>query len=298
MSVRLPPPLVLRPEDGPSANSTQFAVRVTDPEAADTVRAQTFGAVLARSRAERGLLDLDQPLEIFATADSSRSTPTPPAEHVWVPHMFCWQKPAEAALAWELCDENAVEARLGRRLEDVVRWAARPNLLLRLAALAADRPAYDVQSPDQHLSFRWLLAHQEEVAELLSGSVVALEHVSLHVTADEEARVIQALTGALGLVEIPRPAGIAIPGCWLQAGHCRVHLNSRTGYEREQGFPGTAPNHICFAVADLTAAEQAVKAAGFATRRAGSLGDQVWFRLASGSAVELQPMGRQGGGQP
>ena len=129
---------------------------------------------------------------------------------------------------------------------------------------------------------------------MLSVAVVGIEHVSLHVPAEEEDRVVEAFTIALGMVEIPRPVSIDVPGRWLQAGACRVHLNSRERREAERGFPGTAPNHVCFAVADLESAEEAIQAAGFETRRAGSLGGQVWFRLTGGTAIELQRLRSRG----
>ena len=101
------------------------------------------------------------------------------------------------------------------------------------------------------------------------------------------ARVHAVLRDALELVEIPRPRTISVPGHWLACGSARVHLNAREGVAVEA--VGTAPNHICFAVNDLNAVQAAVEAHGFACQRGGSLASQVWFRLASGTVIELQP---------
>ena len=121
---------------------------------------------------------------------------------------------------------------------------------------------------------------------------MALGHISLHVEPAKEDWIVQVLTSGIGLVEIPRPASISVAGRWLQCGNSRVHLNSRREAKAgEAAFPGTAPNHVCFVVADLAAAERELRTRGIATKRAGSLEQpQLWF-LASpgGSFVELQP---------
>ncbi len=134
------------------------------------------------------------------------------------------------------------------------------------------------------------MANQELAAAALSEQSVAIEHVSIHVDATKEEEVVRVLTTALGLVEVPRPESIPVPGRWLQAGGSRVHLNFRTARGDEPGFPGMAPNHVCFAVADLEAVECALAQQGYATKRAGSLAQpQLWFRLPGGAVVELQP---------
>jgi hypothetical protein len=284
MSDRLPPPLLV--SDLPAGSDRDGdVVRPVSVEDGALARAYAFGRLLADGRRSRGLLD--GPLSIFAAADASTAPPPAPAGQMWVPHVFCWERPDAPALAWELCAKDRLEALLGSGADAVGRWAARPSLLLRLAALAGAASARPRSA--EHLSLRWILAHEAQVAELLSAGVVGIDHVSLHVAVDEEERVLRALTEALGLVEIPRPASISVPGRWLQAGTARVHLNSRTARAGEEGFPGTAPNHVCFAVGDLAAAERRLAALGFETRRAGSLGAQAWFRLASGTVIELQP---------
>jgi hypothetical protein len=183
-----------------------------------------------------------------------------------------------------------VETLVGGSTEDAARWARPPRQLLRLLELAAAEP----EPVAGHLSLRWLLSHQELAAQRLTTDLIELEHVSLHVSHEEEDAVVDALVDALGMVEIPRPASISVPGRWLQAGSARVHLNSRAARQEEAGFPGTAPNHVCLAVADVHACECALQRAGLDTRRVGSLGTQVWMRLRSGTVIELQPR-RPGG---
>ena len=155
--------------------------------------------------------------------------------------------------------------------------------------MAAAEGTVDPGVDGDYLSFRWIVAHENEVAEALTRGAISIEHVSLHVDPAEEEAVAAVLIEALGLIEIQRPDSISVPGRWLQAGSSKVHLNSRRRRDGEHVFPGTSPNHICFAVDDLDAAEATLRDAGIETTRAGSLGHQVWFSLA-GTTIELQPL--------
>jgi len=288
--MELPPPLLLQARRVVTAKADPPAQVSVAPDAEnDHARAYAFGNVLARSRASRGLLD--GTLTIFSSAVATPDQP--PRNHLWVPHVFCWQHPDEAALAWELSPQEAIEKRLGP-VAAVKRWAKQAKQLLRLVEMAAaEQGTVDPGVDDDYLSFRWILAHENEVGEALTRSVVSIEHVSLHVDPSEEEVVVSVLIEALGLIEIQRPNSISVPGRWLQAGSSKVHLNSRQRREGEHGFPGTSPNHICFAVDDLDAAEAALENAGIATTRAGSLGHQVWFSLSE-TTIELQPLRNQG----
>ncbi len=238
--------------------------------------------MLASAREARGLLT--GPLLIYAAEDSESPADASGEDTLWVPHIYCWQPDGAPAIAWELQTEDAVRRTLDADPAAVRRWARCPQQLLRLAGLAANETTDAVS----HLSMRWVLANETSVASALSIERVTLEHVSIHVGADEEPRVVALLVNGLGLIETARPASIETPGRWLQAGPVRIHLNSREMRSEEIGFPGTAPNHICFSVAELDAAVAAVEKAGFATVRAGSLGGQAWFRLSSGTTIELQ----------
>lgn len=283
----LPPPLLIMPGQ---AESTPPAITLLGDSdtSADRDLAASFGRALAAARAARGIDD-----HLTLNTELGGDRPPEDARKAWVPHVFCFETLDRPLLIWEQCDRDGIEEKLGASLADVDRWAKRPDLLLKLVGLAAANGQFvEVYSHQPHLSFRWVLEHQEESAEILSEGVVKIEHVSLHVDPAEEEAVVDLLVEALGLVEIPRPTQITVPGRWLQAGHSRIHLNSRAGDERESDFPGPRPNHVCFGVRDVDAAERALEAAGIPTRRAGSLEQQLWFRL-SGMSIELQPLAPQ-----
>jgi hypothetical protein len=274
----LPPPLLLTGEDATGLDNEVELVGDGDLQ-----MARAFGAVLNRARAAGGHTP-GRP-SLFAPEEPLRPPPPSPEEQVWVPHIFCWLKMDAVALTWELVPLTCLESLFGGSLEDVIRWARRPDLLLRLARLASRG-----QTSGEHLSFRWLIANQERAALALAAEKVTVEHISLHVEAEAMDRVVELLTTAVGLVEIPRPSTITIPGRWLQAGNSRVHLNSREACDDEVGFPGPRPNHLCFAVANPAEVERALAAQGVATEQAGSLAErQIWFRLPGGCVVELQP---------
>lgn len=263
---RLPSPLAVS-----AANSSELVL--------------SFRAILEASRKARGL---DEPLEIVVPENPLQAPPAPSPERLWIPHLLSWENREAILLAWELTEPGALQQVLDAQPHEVARWAGRPELLLRLGGLAAD--GNGGPSTDGHLSLRWLMAHQEEAARALADEVVVVEHVSLHIAAEDEAEVAWVLTKGLGMVEIPRPETITVPGRWLQAGNARVHLNSRERASGEQGFPGTAPNHVCFAVEDIMATERELARLGVASKRAGSLSKpQLWIRLPGGTAIELQP---------
>jgi hypothetical protein len=284
-SAQLPPVLIISSEDGSSISKA--GIKVLQVDGSDLRRAESFGAVLARFR-KAGEHKVDG-VEIFAPSDPIRVPPAPAEGQVWVPHVFCWQAAGNVALAWELSTEANLRDLFEVSIQEVIRWAQRPDLLIRLGRLACEiAPPH--RKGGSYLSFRWLMTNQEVAAVVLSAQRVAIEHVSLHIDAAQEDAVVRVLTLALGFVEIPRPPSISIPGRWLQAGNSRVHINSREARNAEEGFPGTAPNHMCFAIADLQATELALQEQGIATERAGSLAQpQVWFRLPGGAVIELQP---------
>lgn len=282
----LPPPLLVPASH--SGDSTSGKIKVAgavDDTGRELVFA--FGRVLSASRAARGF---EGPLTLHPALGDQR--PAVVDGQTWVPHVFCFKSTSHPGLVWEQCPLVEVERKLGATAEEVERWAARPAMLWRLLTIAVSTgQAVEAPTEQPHLSFRWILANQEVAAEAAGAGLVEVEHVSIHIDPDEEETVVRLLVDALGLIEIPRPAEIAVPGRWLQAGRCRVHLNSRSGRPDEIGFPGPRPNHICFGVDDLDGAENALEAAGVSTRRAGSLDRQLWFRLA-GTTVELQPLRR------
>lgn len=245
----------------------------------DHVLAHAFGTLLANVRAGRGFR-ADE-LVLFAPAgDPAGMPPKAPNGFVWAPHVVA--AAGRPALVWEAASPLTFEAVLDAPADELAIWSGQPSALLRLAALALTEGTED----GGYLSLRWLLAHRQ-VAAAAASADVAFEHVSVHATPQEMTTVRAVLRDALGLVEVLRPSTISTPGHWLTAGPVRVHLNAREGIAPPAA--GSAPNHICFAVADLDAAEAAVEERGFACERAGSLDRQVWFRLQSGTVIELQP---------
>jgi len=245
---------------------------------------KTFRAFLTSARQSRGL---PEPLTILFPDYLSKPPPPAPLEKTWIPHLVLWEEEQVVLLLWELIRLAALQSVLGTEPHDVIRWADRRDLLLRLGELALDGP--DGRQADGHLSFRWLMAHQDEAARVLAAESVDLEHVSIHVAPEDEADVVRILTQGLGMVEIPRPGTIPTPGRWLQTGNARVHLSSREARPDEEGFPGTAPNHVCFAVEDIFATELELARLGVPTKHAGSLSTpQIWIRLRGGTAIELQ----------
>ncbi len=216
----------------------------------------------------------------------------PPVEgeaELAIPHVLAWGDPAEAALIWERIERSEVARLLDASPETAARWASQPELLLRLAelSLSARSPISPVPG-EAHLSFRWVLTHEADVASLLSGRDVVLDHVSLHLGESEAQELVRILTTCVGLIEIERPASIPTPGYWLACGDARLHLSTRERRPDETGFPGTAPNHLCFAVTDLDAVRLALDTAGVTTAQAGSLGNQLWMKTSEGTVVEFQ----------
>jgi catechol 2,3-dioxygenase-like lactoylglutathione lyase family enzyme len=90
---------------------------------------------------------------------------------------------------------------------------------------------------------------------------VRLDHGSLLVSDVE--RSLRFYTGALGLIEVPRPPTFDAPGAWLQVGDQQIHLvgEGEPGraramnppYDREEIVIGYG-NHLALVVDDLDAA--------------------------------------------
>jgi hypothetical protein len=250
----------------------------------DVAKTLAFADTLAAFRQER---HAEQDIWIFVP-DSANHAAEPPhagAGHVAVPHAFLWEQTRQILLAWERLTERRAAELMDVPLKVVRAWAARPARVARLAeiAFAANSPA-----SEGHLSFRWIVSHEMHAAEALSGDRVSFDHVSIHVTPEEEARVLEALSEVVGLIALTRPASIATSGRWLQCGVARLHLSSRDARPEESGFPGTAPNHIALRVRSVDEVEQGLSKRGIATARGGSLGHQLWWRLLSGTTIEFQ----------
>jgi hypothetical protein len=286
----LPPPLAIGSGSaGAPAGSAAprdfdccgIAVHIWDAGIAiDVEKTLAFAEVLAASRHRRGAL---ADLTVLVPAGSER--PTAGSGWIAVPHVFVWEPTCTAALAWELLEDTHATQLMGAPIGRMRFWAERSERLIGLARLA---PLSGQQSSSQHLSFRWILAHEEAAAQVLSGYSAAVDHVSLHVSVEEQALVVDVLTNVVGLLAVDRPASIATPGCWLQCGTVRLHLNSRETRGSESSFPGTAPNHLCFRVRSVEEIEQDLAERGISTARAGSLRHQLWWQLSGGTTFEFQ----------
>lgn len=255
----------------------------------DRVRARAMGALLAEARGERGLAGAGP--RIFVSAGDPGAAPPPWPGMRWAPHLLRWTPPGTVGLAWEADTPERLATLLDAPAAAIATWAEQPAALLRIAMRAPRTGG----GSDGYLSLRWLLAHPE-AAVAAATSDLAFDHVSLHATPQEMSRVRALLRDGLGLVEVARPACIDVAGHWLAAGSVRVHLNARDHVAAPAS--GTAPNHVGFCVAQLDDVQAAVESHGFACQRAGSLGEQAWFRLESGTVIELQRLTRTPGSVP
>lgn len=87
--------------------------------------------------------------------------------------------------------------------------------------------------------------------------VVALHHVNVTVPPALERQTKEFYGAVLGLKQVPKPGGSRPSGAWYQIGPSQLHLS----VENENGGP-LSSRHICFAVADLKAAENKFREAG------------------------------------
>ena len=115
--------------------------------------------------------------------------------------------------------------------------------------------------------------------------VTRFGHTSVNVHGALE-ETLKFYTEFLGLDEIPRPAGIGIPGAWFGAGDAQIHL---IGAE-DNGEPGNPIGpHYAVLVADLEAAVVEIEAAGLRYLRLGKgLASQVWITDPAGNTIEFQ----------
>lgn len=85
--------------------------------------------------------------------------------------------------------------------------------------------------------------------------VERMDHVAIDVTDMESARAFY--SGLLGLREVSRPASFDFPGAWFETGSALLHIVSREKRDAD------GKRHLCFFVADLQQAMEAVQSAGF-----------------------------------
>ena len=86
---------------------------------------------------------------------------------------------------------------------------------------------------------------------------ITLHHVNVTVPPELERQTKDFYGEVLGLEEVPKPSGTRPSGAWYQIGANQLHLS----VEKESVGP-LSSRHICFAVPDLSAAENKFREAG------------------------------------
>jgi len=87
--------------------------------------------------------------------------------------------------------------------------------------------------------------------------VTALHHVNVTVPPELEEATKHFYGAVLGLKQVPKPPTSRQSGAWYQIGPNQLHLS----VDKEEQGP-LSSRHICFAVADLSAAEASFRHAG------------------------------------
>jgi catechol 2,3-dioxygenase-like lactoylglutathione lyase family enzyme len=87
--------------------------------------------------------------------------------------------------------------------------------------------------------------------------VTALHHVNVTVPPELEQAAKDFYGAVLGLQQIPKPATSRQSGAWFQIGPNQLHLS----VDNDERAP-LSSRHVCFAVADLNAAQARFREAG------------------------------------
>ena len=113
-------------------------------------------------------------------------------------------------------------------------------------------------------------------------------HMSFPVTNLARSRAFY--EGVLGLVEIPRPAGLGIPGVWYRAGACEVHLiETPPGVDVGAPAPTLTPlaRHAAFAVDDYEATLKHLREQLTEVLATSPKLGQIWVRDPDGHVLEF-----------
>lgn len=114
------------------------------------------------------------------------------------------------------------------------------------------------------------------------GSILRVQHVSVGIEAGREAEARAFYTGALGLVEKPRPLGLKNnPVIWFDAGddEHEIHLMATAGYTAPPG------NHLCLQVDDLEAMRARLARHGVAAQEVAPIDHRPRFFITDPSAM-------------
>jgi catechol 2,3-dioxygenase-like lactoylglutathione lyase family enzyme len=87
--------------------------------------------------------------------------------------------------------------------------------------------------------------------------ITALHHVNVTAPAELEAAAKHFYASVLGLKQIPKPATSRQSGAWYEIGENQLHLSVE-----DEARGQLSSGHICFAISDLTEAEQKFRDAG------------------------------------
>ena len=86
---------------------------------------------------------------------------------------------------------------------------------------------------------------------------IQLHHVNVTVPPELEAATKEFYGSALGLQQVPKPAGARLSGAWYQIGAVQLHLSVE-----DEAKSSLSSRHVCFAVPDLHDAEKRFREAG------------------------------------
>jgi catechol 2,3-dioxygenase-like lactoylglutathione lyase family enzyme len=89
--------------------------------------------------------------------------------------------------------------------------------------------------------------------------IEAIDHVQVTVPRAAEEAALHFYGTILGLRRVPKPEGNTRGGAWYQHGDVQVHLSIEEGVAESNH---DSRRHVCYRVADLAAAEKALRDAG------------------------------------
>ncbi len=118
----------------------------------------------------------------------------------------------------------------------------------------------------------------------MTPGILGIDHVQIAVPKAQEAQCLAFYREVLGLTEIEKPEHLrARGGAWFQVGHVQMHV----GIDPEPS--PKSKRHVCFLVADLAAAKQAVQARGVAIEDEGKAEGLIRFfvRDPAGNRIEI-----------
>lgn len=297
----LPPPLIVRPKQAePASLAGETDLRLElDP----TDRTVNLRGVDGRPVVTLECSSDDVPINVefarmLVAIRASREQLRPPIvlhEHpdgnagdgLAIPHVFVTPEGTPRVLFESLSEDVATEL-FDAETETIRQWVGNARELMELAALSRTIGSEDQQASDEHLSFRWCVRNQVAAAQWLARKT-ALDHVSVHIDPRHQADVETLLSHVLRLVPVARPNTIRTPGLWYAAGNTMIHVSTRSVAVDDGEHSGSAPNHLCISVDDLSEARRRLDDTSIGYTWSGSLGEgrQLWVRVGS-LVIEIQ----------